>query len=352
MDIQQLFAETARREASDLHLVVGSPPVLRVAGKLFPVQGESILTPDDTQRLIVATLNEQQKELLTTNRELDYSIGCPSGRFRANVYYQKGSLAGAFRLISSKIKSMAELGLPQICMELVKMRQGLILVTGPTGHGKSTSIASMIQHINTTRAEHIVTIEDPVEYVFAKGLSIISQREMHGDTLSWNVALRSVLREDPDIVFVGEMRDFETIQAAITVAETGHLVFATLHTNSAAQSVDRVIDVFPENQQLQVRLQMSSVIGAIISQRLVPNTSGGRSLAAEVLTATPAIKTLVREGKTHQIDNIIQTSAEFGMMTLETSLATHVRAGTIQLEVARSYALRPDDLERSLRSSS
>lgn len=351
MDIQQLFAEAARKEASDLHLIVGYPPMLRVSGILQPVEGTSILTVDEAQKLIYATVSPEQKEIYETNREIDYSMATSVGRFRVNIYMQKGTIAGAFRLISQTIKSIDALGLPAICHEFVKLRQGLILVTGPTGHGKSTTLASMINIINQTKSSHIITIEDPIEYVYPTAQAIVSQREMHGDTHSWNVALRSVLREDPDVVLVGEMRDFETIQSAITIAETGHLVFATLHTNSAAQTVDRVVDVFPENQQTQVRLQLSNVLEGVLSLRLVPALSGGRVPVAEILTGTPAVRTLIREGKTHQIDNIIQTSAENGMMTLETSLAALVKGGVIGMDIATSFALRPEELGRLLQGT-
>ncbi len=349
MDIQQLFAEAVRTEASDLHLIVGFPPMLRIAGQLRPISGLSPLTAQDSQALAQSTLNDQQKDLLLSNREIDVSVSSPVGRFRANIYYQKDSIGGAYRLISSKIKSLEELGVPAICHEFVKLRQGLVLVTGPTGHGKSTTLAAMIQQINQTRALHIVTIEDPIEYIYPKGLSIISQREMHQDTHSWNLALRSVLREDPDVVLVGEMRDFETIAAALTVAETGHLVFATLHTNSASQTIDRVVDVFPENQQSQVRLQLSLVLEGVISQRLIPAIGGGRVAVGEILTGTPAVRTTIRDGKTHLLDNVIQTSAEFGMMTLETSLARSVREGRISVEIATAFAVRPEELGRLLK---
>lgn len=351
MDTQQLFAETAQKEASDLHLIVGFPPMLRVSGELLPIQGMAPLTPDTAKQLIESTLSPEQKEIFSTNKEIDYSLATQYGRFRVNAYVQKGTTAAAFRLIPEKIKTIEELGLPAICNEFVKLRQGLILVTGPTGHGKSTTLAAMINIINQTKGVHIVTIEDPIEYVYPPAQSIVSQREMHGDTHSWNIALRSVLREDPDVVLVGEMRDFETIQSAITIAETGHLVFATLHTNSAAQSIDRIVDVFPENQQVQVRLQLSNVLEGIISIRLVPAAAGGRVPVAEIMTGTPAISTLVREGKTHQIDNIIQTSAEFGMMTLETSLVNAVRAGTISMDTAVSFAVRPEELGRMMKTS-
>ncbi len=351
MDIQQLFSETARKEASDLHLIVGFPPMIRVSGLLTPVEGTSVLTPEEAERLINSTLNPEQKEIFTTNKEIDYSLATLVGRFRVNAYIQKNTVAGAFRLIPDRIKTLEELGLPSICQDFVKLRQGFILVTGPTGHGKSTSLASMINLINQEKNVHIVTIEDPIEYVYPPARAMVSQREMHGDTHSWTVALRSVLREDPDVVLIGEMRDLETIQSALTIAETGHLVFATLHTNSAAQSVDRIVDVFPENQQIQIRLQLSNVLEGILSMRLVPATSGGRVPVVEILTGTPAIRTLIREGKTHQIDNIIQTSAEFGMMTLETSLAAAVKAGIIGMDMAESFALRPEELGRLLKTT-
>ncbi len=349
MDIKQLFSETIRMQASDLHLIVGYPPMVRVSGKLTPVTGAKALTLGESQELVFATCSTADKELLLTNKEIDYSVAYGTNRFRANAYYQKGTIAADFRLIPDKIGSFAELGLPDICSQFVKLRQGFILVTGPTGHGKSTTLASMIQTINEARSVHVVTIEDPIEYVYPVGLSIISQREMHQDTHSWGMSLRSVLREDPDVVLVGEMRDLETIQAAMTIAETGHLVFATLHTNSAAQTIDRIVDVFPENQQTQVRLQLASVIEGVISQRLVPNVSGGRTLVAEIMLGTPAIRSTIRDGKTHLIDNIIQTSAEFGMTTLETALAKAIGQGKISQDVAISYALRPEELGRLLK---
>lgn len=350
MDMQQLFSEALRMQASDLHVVAGYVPMLRIAGKLTPAAGAAVLTPADTQTLIFSTFNEQEKDIFLTNKEIDYSVSFGTNRFRVNAYYQKESVAAGFRLIPDKIRSLEELGLPSICREFVKLRQGFVLVTGPTGQGKSTTIASMINTINQTKAVHVVTIEDPIEYVYPPGLSIISQREMHQDTHSWNVALRSVLREDPDVVLIGEMRDLETIQAALTIAETGHLVFATLHTNSASQTIDRIVDVFPQSQQVQIRLQLSSVIEGVISQRLIPAIAGGRVVVSEIMTATPAVKTTIREGKTHLIDNIIQTSAELGMMTLETALSRAVKEGKVSQEVAQSYALRPEELNRLLKT--
>ncbi|KKU83850.1 MAG: twitching motility protein [Microgenomates group bacterium GW2011_GWA2_47_8] len=349
MDIQQLFSEAARLEASDLHLIVGFPPMFRIHGVLKPMEATQTVTVPDAEQLAFTLFTPEQKELFLTNKEIDFSVASPVGRLRANIYYQQNSIAAAYRLIPSKIRTIDELGLPTICHEFVKLRQGLVLVTGPTGHGKSTTLAAMINSINMARAQHIVTIEDPIEYVYPKGLSIVSQREMHGDTHSWNVALRSVLREDPDVVLVGELRDFETIQAALTVAETGHLVFGTLHTNSAAQSIDRIVDVFPENQQPQVRLQLSSVIEGILAQRLVPAVAGGRMAVAEVMTATPAVKTTIRDGKTHLLDNTIQTSGELGMMLLESALLKAVKEGKISAETAVSYAIRPDEINRVLK---
>ncbi len=350
MDMNQLFSETVRMEASDLHLVVGFPPILRVSGRLGALEGTKPLGGAEIAELVSSILTPEQKELFETNKEIDFSVSAAAGRFRANAYYQKGTVSASFRLIPAKIRGIDELGLPSLCHEFVKKRQGLILVTGPTGHGKSTTLASMIQEINKQKPLHVITIEDPIEYIYPPGLCLISQREMHTDTHSWAVALRSVLREDPDVVLVGEMRDYETIAAALTIAETGHLVFATLHTNSAAQTVDRIVDVFPENQQGQIRLQLAGVLEGIISQRLIPAVGGGRTVASEILVAVPAVRTLIRDGKSHLLDNVIQTSLETGMMTLETSLAQLVTEGKISLDVAAAYAIRPDDLGRLLRT--
>ncbi len=347
--MNELCAEAARLEASDIHIIAGYAPMIRLAGKLQPVSKEAILTPDMAKDLLLSTCSSEQKELFATNKELDFSYVVPQGRFRVNIYLQRDTAAGAFRYIPTKIRSLEELGLPSILSEFIKLRQGLVLVTGPTGQGKSTTLAAMIERINQTKASHIITIEDPIEYMYSPAMSIISQREMHGDTHSWSVALRSVLREDPDVVLVGEMRDFETIAAAITTAETGHLVFATLHTNSASQTIDRIIDVFPEHQQEQVRLQLSNTLEAVISQRLVPTLAGGRMSIAEIMTGNSAVKAIIREGKTHQLDNVIQTSAEFGMATLEASLAQAVKDGKISIDVATAYALRPEDIGRLLK---
>lgn len=349
MDINEIFTEAARLGASDVHLNVGFPPMLRIHGILRPVDGTKPLTPEESSQLATATMSGEQKDLFATNKELDYSVQTPIGRLRANVYFQKGTVAGSFRLITAKIRTIDELGLPAICNEFVKLRQGLVLVTGPTGHGKSTTLAAMINNINSTRAMHIVTIEDPIEYIFPIALSIVSQREMHQDTHSWNVALRSILREDPNVVLIGEMRDLETISSTLTIAETGHLVFATLHTNSASQTMDRIIDVFPQNQQAQIRLQLAAVLEGVISQRLVPAISGGRVAVAEILTGTAAVRSTIRDGKTHLLDNIIQTSLELGMTTLESALTRAVKEGKISMETATSYAVRPEELGRLMR---
>ncbi len=346
MSIQEYLELVVKKEASDLHLVAGSPPVIRIDGQLMPVSA-AILTPEDTETLVFELLSADQKEMLLVNKEIDFSFALGEiARFRVNTYFQKGYLSAALRLIPTRIKTIEELNLPRICHNFAKMRQGFILITGPTGHGKSTTIASIINEINQTRPVHILTIEDPIEYVYPRGKALVSQREMHLDTHSWDVALRSALREDPDVVLVGEMRDYETIASAITVAETGHLVFATLHTNSAAQSIDRIIDVFPENQQSQVRMQLSLIIGGVISLRLVPAIGGGRLPAVEVLLASPAVRTAIREAKTHQIDNIVQTSGEQGMILMDASLSYLVKAGRVSLEMARTYSIRPEELER------
>lgn len=350
MNIQQLLELAINKNASDLHLQVGTPPRIRVSGELFVISGTEDISPQEMDMLISPLLNVTQKAVFDTTFELDFSFQYyDKGRFRVNLYRQKGYPAASLRLITSQIPILEELGFPASVIKIPDLRQGLILVTGPTGHGKSTTIASFIEKINQSRSTHILTIEDPIEYVFSKSKSLVSQREMFQDTKTWGAALKASLREDPDVVFIGEMRDYETIASAITIAETGHLVFATLHTNSAAQSVDRIVDVFPENQQPQIKMQLSSVLEAILSLRLVPTISPGRTLASEVLFTSSAVKSVIREGKTHLIDNIIQTSAEFGMRTLEVSLASLVKTGKITSETALSFALRPELLSKLLK---
>lgn len=352
MTIQELLDLTVQKDASDLHLVVGSPPTLRVSGALLFV-GSEPLNRQTAEDLVFPLLTPQQKDQFLVNRELDFSYQfADKGRFRINVYFQRDNPSAALRLIHSIIKTPEELKLPQVVHSFAKLKQGLVLVTGPTGHGKSSTLAAIIEEINRSRAEHIVTIEDPVEFLYQPKKSIISQREMKADTHSWDVALRSVLREDPDVVLVGEMRDFETIAAALTVAETGHLVFATLHTNSAAQTIDRIIDVFPEEQQQQIRQQLAGSLEAVLSQRLIPAKTGGRVPAVEILLATPAVRNLIREGKSHQLDNVIQTSGGLGMITLESSLASWIRAGGLDMETAMTYSLRPEELSRLVGATS
>ncbi len=345
MELSKMLEMVLNNRASDLHLLTDTPPMLRIDGELTPIVGEKPLTKDEVQNLINGILTEQQKELFSSNKELDFSFAfSDQARFRVNVYYQRGSVAASMRLIPTKIPSIEELHLPDIMHTFTQLKQGLILLTGPTGHGKSTTLASLINEINMTRRTHIVTLEDPIEYIFPRGISIVSQREMHLDTYSWEVALRSVLREDPDVVLIGEMRDFETIAAALTVAETGHLVLATLHTNSASQTVDRVVDVFPEEQQQQIRLQLSNTLEGVVSQRLIPLKTGGRIPAVEVLTASNAVRNVIREGKTHLIDNIIQTSADLSMVSLDKSLANLVNSGKISQDVALTYSIHPDQI--------
>ncbi len=339
--IQELLQYVIDNKGSDLHVVVGAPPTIRLDGMLVPVAGEAALTPLSAGQLVSGVLSAEQKEVLTVNRELDFSFTLgEKARFRVNAYQQKGSMAAAFRLVPAVIPGIEELGLPKICHQFAALKQGFILVTGPTGHGKSTTLAAILEEVNRMRPVHIVTIEDPVEYVYTSAKSLVSQREIRQDTHSWEIALRSVLREDPDVVLIGEMRDFETIAAALTIAETGHLVFATLHTNSAAQTVDRIVDVFPESQQAQARLQLSANLEAVLSQRLIPKIAGGRTVAYEIMLGSGAVKTAIREGRTHTLDNIITTSAEVGMVSLESNLEALVKAGTITLEVAQAYGLK------------
>ncbi|MCL4353166.1 type IV pilus twitching motility protein PilT [Patescibacteria group bacterium] len=350
MNIQDLLSLTIKNNASDLHLLSSVPPVLRIDGSLSYIGNLSPLTVRDIEAMVFSIITPEQKELLSTNKELDFSVGFSlnetTGRFRVNAYFEKGSLAVAFRFLSSSIRTLEELKLPKVLHSFASLKQGLVLVAGPTGHGKSTTLASIINEINLNKASHILTIEDPVEYVYPKGKSIVSQRELSIDTHSWAMALRSALREDPDVVLVGEMRDPETMEAAITIAETGHVVFSTLHTNSASQSIDRIVGVFPPYQQPQIRIQLAATLKGIVSQRLMPQIAGGRVPAVEVLVGTPAVASNIRDGKTHLIDSIIQTSQDAGMITLESSLASLVLAGSITLEMARSYALHQEELLR------
>ena len=348
--IEILLEEVVRKNASDLHIQVGLPPMIRVDGSLTPAAGTDILDEATVERLIFAILDEDQKQVLLKDKEFDFSFAFGTmGRFRVNAFHERGNLAAALRLIPSDIRSIAELGMPSIVQKFADYPRGLVLVTGPTGSGKSTTLASIIDKINTERSHHIITIEDPIEYTHKSKKSVIVQREIHYDTYSFSAALRSSLRQDPDVVLIGEMRDLETISAAITIAETGHLVFATLHTNSAAQSIDRMIDVFPPHQQPQIRAQLSNILMAICSQRLVPSIGGGRVVAAEVLIANSAVRNIIREGKSHQLDAVIQTGADQGMQTMDRTLANLVQAGTITFEEARTYAVDLGEFERLIR---
>ncbi len=352
MDLQQLLALTVKNNASDLHLMPGIPPVLRIDGDLAYISSFTMLSPESVHSMVFSLLTTQQRNILLTNKELDFSVAYGKGiygdigRFRVNAYFQRNQLCAAFRFLPKGIRTIEELHMPTICHSFTKLRQGLILVTGPTGHGKSTTLASMVNEINMTRASHILTIEDPIEYVYPVGKSMISQREMKTDTLSWNSALKAALREDPDVVLIGEMRDADTMSAAMTIAETGHLVLSTLHTNSAAQSIDRILDSFPAHQQAQMRVQLAFTLRGIISQRLLTQISGGRIPAVEILIGTSAVSNNIREGKTHLIDSIIQTSQDVGMITLDASLSQLVLSGIVSLDIAKSYSLHPDELLR------
>ena len=349
--IEILLEEVIKRKASDLHLQVSLPPMLRVDGGLIPVPGTEALTEESVEALVFAILDEDQKQILLKDKEFDFSFAFGDlGRFRVNAFHERGNLAAALRLIPNEILSIEQLGLPPIVNKFADYPRGLVLVTGPTGSGKSTSLAALVNKINHERATHIVTIEDPIEFTHKSIKSVIVQREVHYDTYSFSAALRSSLRQDPDVVLIGEMRDLETISSAITIAETGHLVFATLHTNSAAQSIDRMIDVFPPHQQPQIRSQLANILMAICSQRLVPSIGGGRIAATEVLVATPAVRNIIREGKSHQLEAVIQTGAEFGMQSMDKTLVSLIHNGTITYDEARNYAVDLDELDRLMRS--
>ncbi len=347
--IKSLLTLAIDNKASDLHLYSNNTPKLRVNGELVEVAGFEKIRVEEMEEMIVSVLTDGQKALLAKNKEIDFSLAVENGRFRVNCYMQSGRLAMALRVVTMDIPDFETLGLPEIMSQLATNKQGFILVTGPTGHGKSTTVASLLNKINKNQSSHIVTVEDPIEYVIKPARSAVSQRELGEDTNSFSMALRSCLRQDPNVVFVGEMRDLDTISAAITISETGHLVFSTLHTNSASQTVDRIVDVFPEGGKQQIRVQLADVLTAILSQRLVPTKEGKRVPAVELLIVTPAVRNIIREGKTFMIDNVIQTGIDLGMLSLEMSLARLVKTGVISEEVAMSYALRPSELQSSLR---
>src|SRR5580700_8967147 len=348
--IEILLDEVVRKKASDLHLQVGLPPMLRVDGALVAVNGADALNEEAIEALIFAILDEDQKQILLKDKEFDFSFAYGDlGRFRVNAFHERGNLAAALRLIPNEILSIEQLGLPPIVHKFTEYPRGLVLVTGPTGSGKSTSLAALVHKINMERASHIITIEDPIEYTHKSNKSVIVQREVHYDTYSFSAALRSALREDPDVVLIGEMRDLETISSAITIAETGHLVLATLHTNSASQSMDRMVDVFPPHQQPQIRSQLANILMSICSQRLIPAIGGGRIAAAEILVATPAVRNIIREGKTHQLEAVIQTGGDHGMQSMDKTLVNLVHNGTVSYEEARNYAVDLDELDRLMR---
>jgi twitching motility protein PilT len=347
LNATQLLEKVVDLNASDLHLSVGAKPEIRINTKLQPLEDYPTLSTDDLEYALSQILDAKQRELLEINKELDFSIALgQKARFRINAYFQKGYPAIAFRYIPLEVPSFEQLHLPPNLETICLLKQGLIIVAGPAGHGKSTTIASMIEKINLTRAEHIITIEDPIEYIFTSKKSLIEQREMFLDTHSWEVALKSILRQDPNVVFIGEMRDTDTMRSALQIAETGHLVFTTLHTNSASQTVDRIISSFPTEKQGEVRNELGSVIDVVISERLLPSASLGVVPAFEIMVNNDAISNLIREGKPHMIDNVINTSAQFGMISLEKSMAELVKSKVITFEDAIKFATRPNELKR------
>jgi len=353
MDYQKKLAElmilAAQQGASDLHLSVGKHPTVRIDGNLVPISNEPILTPEMAAGLIGALLNEEQQEKLINEKEIDFAFSYENKiRFRINVYFQKGYLSAALRLIPVHIRTIEELGLPPLLHEFTKYQQGFFLVVGPAGHGKTTTLAALIDEINHKRMEHIITIEDPIEYTYSQDRALIDQREVGIDTVSFHRGLRSVLRQDPDVIMIGEMRDPESISIALTAAETGHLVFSTLHTNSASQTIDRIVDSFPGAQQGQIRSQLATTLIGIVSERLIPRISGGRIPACEIMFANSAIKNLIREKKTYQIDLVIETSVQEGMVSLNRSLVELVRKREISLESAENYSLNPTELRQLL----
>ena len=343
--LSDFLLAAARQNASDLHLSVGCYPTLRIDGALIPLSQEVILTPQSAEGLISEILNSEQKEIFAKEKELDFAYNFEDkARFRVNVFRQKGYPAAALRLIPTQIRTVEELSLPPVLHDLTKISQGFVLLVGPAGHGKSTTLAALVDEINHNRTEHIITVEDPVEYIFTQDKAIVSQREVKIDTLDFHAALRSILRQDPDVIMIGEMRDKESIATALTAAETGHLVFSTLHTNSASQTIDRIIDSFPSEQQGQVSSQLSAALVGIVSQRLIPKIDGGRVPAAEIMFTNSAVRNLIRERKAYQIDLVIETSMQEGMITLNRSLATLVKTKQISLENAELYSLNPEEL--------
>lgn len=341
----ELLLITAKQGASDLHISAGRYPTIRIDGALVPLTNDKVLTSNDTVGLAKELLGEEKMQKLLEEREIDFSYTFENrARFRINTYFERGDVSVAMRLIPAKIKTIEELHLPPVLHDFTKLAQGFILVVGPAGHGKSTTLASLLDEINHNRTEHIITIENPIEYIFTQDKSIISQREVGEDTISFGNALRSILRQDPDVIMVGEMRDTESIATVLTSAETGHLVFSTLHTNSASQTIDRIIDSFPAAQQGQVASQLAATLVGIISERLIPKVDGGRVPACEVMIVNPAIRNLIRERKTYQIDLVIETNAQDGMITLNRSLVDLVKRREIAMDQAEMYSLDVSEL--------
>ncbi|MGO8683858.1 MAG: type IV pilus twitching motility protein PilT [Thermoleophilia bacterium] len=349
MDLVDILLEVLERDASDLHLSVGAPPIIRINGLLERLDYPP-LNSNDTRELVYSILSQEQRQRLENEWEIDFSYSVPGrARFRVNAYFQRNSIGAAFRLIPVEIKRLEDLGLPQQLHDLTRKPRGFVVITGPTGSGKSTTLAAMIDAINETRSEHIMTIEDPLEFLHHHKKCMINQREVGADTKSFNRALKSVLRQDPDVILVGEMRDTETMSTALTAAETGHLVFATLHTQDAPQTIDRIIDVFPPHQQEQIRVQLSTTLMGVCTQQLLPTRDGrGRCVACEILIPTAAVRNLIREGKTHQIYSVMQTGAQYGMQTMDASLADLVRRGMITQELALNRAHDREGLKRLL----
>lgn len=338
LELNKLLSLVLERSASDLHLVTGEPPIIRVDGALIRLEDYQPINLESLQGILDILLTKEQKDLFKNQQDIDLAYSFKDNvRFRVNAYRQKGLLAAAFRLIPNKIKTIPELNLPESLLKFTQNKEGLILVVGPTGHGKSTTMASLIDHINHTRAEHVLTVEDPIEFIFTPDKSVINQREIYVDAANFPQALRASLREDCNVILVGEMRDLESISSVITIAETGHLVFATLHTNDAAQTIDRIIDVFPPHQHAQVRQQLASVLLGVISMRLLPKIGGGRVPAVEILLSTNAVKNIIREGKTYELPNVLQTNVEGGMISMDRALAALVKSGQVSYESAAEY---------------
>ncbi len=349
MSLRELLEQMLKMGASDLHLTAGSPPIIRIDGKLQKLGDFDMLSAEQTKKLAYSMLNEKQKQKFEQTWELDFSFGVESmSRFRANMFMQRGNVAVALRQIPYKIMSFEELKLPKVIAEFANLPRGLILVTGPTGSGKSTTLASVIDKINRERPVHIITVEDPIEYLHRHQTAIINQREVYSDTASFARALKSALREDPDVVLIGEMRDLETIEAALSISETGHLAFATLHTNSCAETINRIVDAFPANQQEQIRVSLSFTLQAVVSQILLPKVGGGRVMALEIMVATPAIRAIIRDDKVHQIYSMIQSGQKYGMKTMNQSLFELYTAGKISLNDAMSYSHHTDELSEMI----